>query len=113
MDKCYSGNGEEFYDSIEDVIDIYELSDGGTYYEGDAQQILPSSLVRDWMSESIVEWMDERLFDEIGEASEGAIDISHDDLMKLNEMIKKFMDDNCKIRKYKVVNVVEKVYSEQ
>lgn len=102
-DKCYSACGEIFnYDSP-------NFDEGDTYFEGTVVQVLASSLVSKWTVDTILEQMDEALYFECGESSEGALGLAEEHKEDLLQLIKNFMDKHASISCYKVEDIVEKI----
>jgi hypothetical protein len=102
-DKAYSTCGEVFnYDSP-------DFDAGDFYYEGTVQEILPSRLVSKWTVDTILEQMDERLYEVCGELAEESLDMSDENKEELLCLIKSFVDKHANISCYTVVDVVEKI----
>jgi hypothetical protein len=69
----YSLDNEAFnHDDLGSLIDdMIDPQIGGLYYVADGVKLLPTAGVSDWAVESILEGMDERIYDEIGDAYDG------------------------------------------
>lgn len=68
-EKCYSLNDEEFnYSDIGEVIDMMDDPKvGDTYYEADCVTLTPTEGLNGYTVDSILENMDELVYDQIGE----------------------------------------------
>lgn len=67
--KCYSIDNETFNDdSLSDLIDgMDDPQVGDTYYEADCVTLEPIEGINGYTVDSILENMDERIYDELGE----------------------------------------------
>lgn len=69
LDKCYSLNDEEFnFKSIADLIEMYvDPQVGGRYWEADCKPLQPTDGINGYTVESLLEGMDERIYEDTGE----------------------------------------------
>lgn len=102
-DKVYSRCGEVFN------YDTPDFDKGDTYYEGEAVEISPKDLVYDGVAYDIIESMEERLFEMVGEVADGNLNIEPQYVEQLQKYIEDFMERHAKVSCYHVVNVEEKV----
>lgn len=102
-DKVYSTCGETFnYDQID--FDI-----GDTYFSGTVVEVSPQSLLSKWTVDTIVEQMEERLYEEVGEASYDALNIPEDKKQELLLIISDFVKENATVSCYKVEDIKEHI----
>lgn len=102
MEKCYSTNDEDFkFTDFSDLIDELEsngdLAVGATYYEADFRRVTAKDLVS---IDRVVEDMDERLYDLVGEAAEDGIDVSNEAEKELEAFLVQWVDKHADIRRY-------------
>lgn len=66
---CYSWNDEEYNcDSFGDLLDSADDPKvGDTYYEADCVTLEPTAGINSWTVDSLLEGMDERIYEDIGE----------------------------------------------
>jgi hypothetical protein len=107
--KSYSTNEEDWND-LEDIMDDLECDyDAGAVveiFEGDAAAFTHKEFIR---ADRIIEDIQELAYDELGEWQQDYLDDLAEDKEKvkqLNELLIKFITDNCKEPScYKVINV--------
>lgn len=67
--KCYSTNNEQF--NCEDIGDLLDSMDdpqvGDTYFEADCAPVAPTDGINSWTVVSLLDGMDEVLYEELGE----------------------------------------------
>lgn len=78
MDKCYRIDGSELNytdacDALQGLSDDGRLFEGSVYYECDCEEVAMTRYLR---ADVILEHASEAIYDEIGEASEGAFMVS-------------------------------------
>lgn len=106
-----SKQGELVYSSCGEVFncDTPDFDEGDTYYEGAVQEIKPSELVSEWTVDTILDQMDEALYEEVGEVAEDNLYLSDESKKELLGIVEAFIENNAKISCYKVVDIKEKV----
>lgn len=99
---CYSTNDEDFeFTSLGDLFDELAsdglLEEGTTYYEADFRHVTASDV---FSLSCLIESMEERLYEEIGEAAEGAIHATEVAEQELDSFIKQWIEKNTKVCSY-------------
>lgn len=102
LEKCYSTNDEDFtFTELEDLISELEsngdLVVGYTYYEADFKRISGEDIVS---VDRIIEDMDERLYDLVGEAAEDGCDASKEAVQELADLVAQWADKHADIKRY-------------
>lgn len=105
-EKVYSSCGEVFND------DQPEGEVGDFYYSGYKKEISPSSLLYVDFVEHIVENMQEALYEEVGEVSEGCLTLNGLRQRDLAKLIKTYMDKHVEISCYAVTDIEEHTMEE-
>ena len=100
-EKVYSTCGEVFNDDQPD----YDIGDG--YFSGYKKEIKPSELLYDSVVEILVEQMEERLYETVGEVADGALSLTKDKQEELSTFIKNFMDKHAEVSCYGVEGIKE------
>lgn len=106
--------GDEVYSTCGEVFN-YDQSDfdiGDHYYSGKVLEIKPSELVHKWAVDTIVEQMEEQLYEMVGEVSCDNFSITDAAKSELHDFIKKFMDKNSKVTCYQVTDIEEHIFDE-
>lgn len=101
--KCYSADDETFnYDGIGDLIDrMDDPKVGDTYYEADCRSIEVSDYVNKWAVQNLLEDMDERLHDQIGECYDNnASDVSQEAKDELLDLLKAWAGKHIDVGRY-------------
>ena len=106
----YSRDGEIFYGNkgiIDEARDDWEAGESEEvgYYTGERREIDVANLIPNHMVNEIIGYMDEALYDIVGEVSEDALDMSGEKKKELHEIIRNFMQDNCSCSCWAVDNV--------
>lgn len=107
-DYVYSSDRELF--NAEQVEEL-SLEIGDTYYRAERQEVKPSELVTEWVASEVIEKMQENLFDEVGEVSEGNLNISDEAEADLLQMIKEWADKHATVNCWKAINIEETVFA--
>lgn len=107
---AYSRDGEFFYGNkniIDEAKDDYETGDSeeGGYYTGEIREIDVENLIPSNIVNEIIGYMDESLYDIVGEVSEYALDITYEKKKELYEVIRNFMKENCTCSCWAVDNI--------
>jgi len=106
-DKAYLTCGELFN------YDTPDFDVGDNYYEGVINEIVPSKLLSRWTVDTILEQMDEALYETVGEAAFSSLDMDSKMKEELQSIISNFVDDNVVSSCYSVIDIVEKVMTEE
>jgi hypothetical protein len=120
MNKCYSSNGEEYYDDLGEVLDhiTYYIDEDSTsgldtefgYYEGDA--VHPE--IRGYISEySLVESISEAVSEDHGEWADSWFEELYQHRDALKELVAKYIEEHIPMEFYAVKNVVEKTITKR
>lgn len=102
LEKCYSTNNEdftftEFDDLVADLDGNGDLVVGATYYEADFKRVSGADIVS---IDRVIEDMDERLYDLVGESAEDGCDASNEAIQELKDFIVQWVDKNTDIKRY-------------
>jgi len=110
--KCYSLDGEDFsFTEFDSLVDEYnsEERDSNVYYEADAIMNKPSHYFR---VDNLLEDMACQAHDDGGEHSEEFPDLDKEQREELENIVSEWLDKNCSVNFWQVVNVVEKKFEE-
>ena len=105
-DKAYSACGELFN------YDTPDFDVGDTYYEGVISEIAPSKLLSKWTVDTILEQMDEALYEVVGESAFSSLDMNPEMKAELQSIISNFVDNNISSSCYSVIDIEEKIMEE-
>jgi len=106
MEKCFSTNDEdfnhtEFSELMEALKDNGDVAVGTVYYEADFRHITGKDLVD---ASRLIEDMEERLYDEVGECAEGGLDVSNEAAEELEEFLVQWAEKHTDLgRFYKII----------
>jgi hypothetical protein len=103
-DKEYYYSTDEEYFSSESVDELC-LNDGDTYFRCEKEEVKGSALVSFYAAESIIEGMNELLYEEVGECAVDRLHVSDDAINELHQLLKDWADKNASISCWKAVNV--------
>lgn len=106
--KCYSLDGEDFsFTDFSSLVDEYnsEERESDVYYEADAIMNKPSHY---FSVGSLLEDISYQSYDDGGEHSEDFPDLSTEKVKELESLVSEWLDKNCSVNFWQVVNVVEK-----
>lgn len=101
--KCYSADDETFNcDSVGDLIDgMDDPKVGDTYYEADCRSVEVSDYVSKWSVLSLLEYMDERLYEQVGECYDNnASDVSQEAKDELLDLLKTWAVKHIDVGRY-------------
>ena len=109
-DIVYSEDQEFFiYDNLNDL----GLEVGDPYYKGVVAEIKPSQLVGHFTVDTILEVMEELLYEDVGELACGNLTIPKDKEEELLGIIKSYMDKNASVSCYRVDDIEECVVTKE
>lgn len=106
MEKCFSTNDEDFnFTDFSELMgalkDNGDVAVGATYYEADFRHITGSDLVS---VDRLIEDMEERLYDEVGECAEGGLDVSDEAAKELEAFLVQWAEKHTDLgRFYKIL----------
>jgi len=101
LEKCYSSNNEEFnFNEFDDLIaDGAEV--GQTYWEADCKTCEPTDGINSHTVSSLLECMDERLYDDIGEVYNSEFsNVSDEAKAELNGLIRSWAIKHIDLSRY-------------
>ena len=119
-EKCWSVNGEDFFDDWDQLIDeLYdyesdELPIGTEYFEGDKVDVKISDYVNVYVIDSMLEQFDAWVYEDIGEIADcDFYNVSKEAKKELQELIQAWAEKHVKLPYWKVQNVVKKVVTKE
>ena len=119
-EKCWSLNGEEFFDDWDWLIDElqdYESDDppiGAEYFEGDKVDVKVGDYVDMHEIDSMLEQFDDLVYEDVGEIADcNFYNISQDAKKELRELILDWAEKHVNLPYWKVQNVVKKVVTQE
>jgi hypothetical protein len=100
----YSVDNESFnHDDLGSLID-YLLAPqvGDVYYEADGVQLLPTAGIDNWTVESILEHMDEHIYDEIGDTygTRECSEVSDEAKVELRQLLEAWATKHIDLSRY-------------
>ena len=115
--KCWSLNGEDFFDDWWDLIDELEqeeLGVGTEYFEGDKVNVRSSNYVSLHGINSMLEQFDDWVYEDVGEIADcDFYNVSKEAKEELQELIQQWALKHVKLPYWKVQNVVKKVVTQE
>ena len=115
--KCWSLNGEDFFDDWFDLIDELEqekLVVGTEYFEGDKVETQISDYVNVHGIDSMLEQFDDWVYEDVGEIADcDFYNVSKEAKEELRELIQQWAEKNVKLPYWKVQNVVKKIVTQE
>ena len=116
-EKCWSVNGEDYFDDwcqLIDELDDEELGEGTEYFEGDKVDVK----VRDYVDmhgiDSMLVQFDDWVYEDIGECADcDFYNVSQDAKKELQGLIQSWAEKHVKLPYWKVQNVVKKVVTKE
>lgn len=119
-EKCWSVNGEDFFDDWDQLIDeLYdyesdELPIGTEYFEGDKVDVKVSDYVNVYVIDSMLDQFDTWVYEDIGEIADcDFYNVSQDAKKELQGLIQTWAEKHVKLPYRKVQNVVTKVVTKE
>lgn len=115
-EKCWSLNGEDFFDYWCDLIDELEqeLGVGTEFFEGDKIETQISDYVNIHGIVSMLEQFDDWVYEDVGEIADcDFYNVSQDAKKELQELIQTWAEKHVKLPYWKVQNVVKKVVTQE
>ena len=119
-EKCWSVNGEEFFDDwcrlIEELQDYEydEIPIGTEYFEADKVDVKVGDYVNMHGIVSMLEQFDDWVYEEVGEYADcDFYNVPHDAKMELQGLIQTWAEKHVKLPYWKVQNVVTKVVTQE
>ena len=119
-EKCWSVNGEEFFDDwcrlIEELQDYEydEIPIGTEYFEADKVDVKVGDYVNIHGIVSMLEQFDAWVYEDVGEIADcDFYNVPHDAKMELQGLIQTWAEKHVKLPYWKVQNVVKKVVTKE
>ena len=119
-EKCWSVNGEEFFDDwyrlIEELqnYECDEIPTGTEYFEGDKVDVRISNYVDLHGINSMLEQFDSWVYEDVGEIADcDFYNVSKEAKEELQELIQTWAEKHVKLPYWKVQNVVKKVVTQE
>ena len=115
--KCWSLNGEDFFDDwfvLIDELEQEELGVGTEYFEGDKVAVRSSDYVSIHGIDSMLEQFDAWVYEDVGEIADcDFYNVSKEAKEELQELIQQWAEKHVKLPYWKVQNVVKKVVTQE
>ena len=119
-EKCWSVNGEEFFDDwcrlIEELQDYEydEIPIGTEYFEADKVDVKVGDYVNMHGIVSMLEQFDDWVYEDVGEIADcNFYNVSKEAKEELQELIQQWAEKHVKLPYWKVQNVVKKVVTQE
>lgn len=119
-EKCWSVNGEEFFDDwcrlVEELVDYedFPIPEGVEYFEGDKVDIRISDYVNIHGIVSMLEQFDDWVYEDVGEIADcNFYNVSKEAKGELQEVLQQWAEKHVKLPYWKVQNVVKKVVTQE
>ena len=119
-EKCWSVNGEEFFDDWDRLIEeLQECEDdeipiGTEYFEADKVDVKVGDYVNIHGIVSMLEQFDDWVYEDVGEVADcDFYNVSREAKMELQEFIQSWAEKHVKLPYWKVQNVVKKVVTKE
>lgn len=105
MEKAYSTNGEEYRhtdagEALQELADDGRLVEGAIYYEIDCEDAAPERYLR---AALVLEQAGEQIWDEVGDAAEGAFVVSREAEAELDALLKGWADKHITARYWRCI----------
>ena len=115
--KCWSLNGEDFFDDrfvLIDELEQEELRVGTEYFEGDKVEVHVSDYVNIHGIVAMLEQFDDWVYEDVGEIADcDFYNVSKEAKEELQELIQQWAEKHVKLPYWKVQNVVKKVVTQE
>lgn len=102
-EKCYSLDNENFnFKSMADMIEMYvDPQVGGLYWEADCKPLQDTDGINGYTVEALLNEMDERIHDEIGEVYDNECSgVTDEDKAELHELIEAWAKKHIDLSRY-------------
>lgn len=118
IEKCWSVNGEEFFDDWDTLTDILESEGlavmGVEYFEADKVGTRISDYVNMRGIVSMLEQFDDLVYEDIGEVADcDFYNVSQEAKEELQELIQTWAEKHVNLSYWKLQNVVKKVVTKE
>ena len=108
-EKEYWYSTDEEWFSAESVEEL-GLEDGDTFYRCERQDMKGCELITGYMADSIIEQMQENLWEEVGESAGDRLSVSDQAVEKLHMLLRDWANKHAEINCWKAINVKEFVF---
>ena len=116
-EKCWSLNGEDFFDDWYDLIDGIEqeeLGVGTEYFEGDKVEVRISDYVNIHGIVAMLEQFDDWVYEDVGEIADcDFYNVSKEAKDELQALLQEWAEKHVKLPYLKVQNVVKRVVTQE
>ena len=116
-EKCWSVNGEDYFDDwcrLIDELEQEELGVGTEYFEGDKVETQISDYVNIHGIVSMLGQFDDWVYEDVGEIADcDFYNVSKEAKEELQELIQQWAEKHVKLPYWKVQNVVKKVVTQE
>lgn len=115
VEKCWSLDGEEFFDNwykLIEKIKCQDLGEGAEYFEGDKAPFDTNDYLSSRSIDYLLDQIDEWVYDDLDwpESYDGSFSVvSEDAKTELQVLLQQWAEKHVSISYWKVKNVVEKV----
>lgn len=120
LEKCWSVNGEEFFDDwdrlIEELQDYEcdEIPVGTEYFEAEKVETKVKDYVKRYIIEGLLEQFDDLVYEDVGEVADCDFsNASKEAKEELQELIQTWAEKHVKLPYWKLQNVVTKVVTKE
>ena len=115
--KCWSLNGEDFFDDWYQLIDELEqeeLGEGTEYFEAEKAETKVKDYIEIYTIENLLEQFDDRVYEDVGEVADcDFYSVSKEAKEELQEIIQAWVEKHVNLPYWKVQNVVKKVVTKE
>ena len=116
-EKCWSINGEDFFDDwcqLIDELEQEELGEGTDYFEGDKIDVKIGEYVDIHGIDLMLERFDDWVYEDIGEIADcDFYNVSQEAKEELQELIQDWAEKHVNLPYWRVQNVVKKVVTKE
>lgn len=113
-EKCWSLDGELFYDNWSTLLDEGYILEGMEYFEGDKNPCQINDYIDLYAIENLLEQFDEQVYEDIGECYDNCFtNVSKEALVELKDLIQQWAEKYVSLPYWKVDNAVKKVITKE
>ena len=117
IEKCWSVNGEDYFDDwcrLIDELDWSESQEGFDIFEGDEVDVKVGDYINMHGIVSMLEQFDEWVYEDVGEIADcDFYNVSKEAKEELQEVIQTWAEKHVNLPYWKVQNVVKKVVTKE
>lgn len=113
-EKCWSLDGELFFDDWSELLDNSHALEGMEYFEGDKNPCQIKNYIDMYAIESLLEQFDERVYEDIGECYDNCFtNVPKEASIELKELIQQWAEKYVSLPYWRVENAVKKVITKE